>query len=67
MLVLALPVQKVKAKTLLAGGQSNDPNSPHFEDQVIPYAKGIFKDAAYYKEDVLKRTKKIYKPGRENE
>ena len=24
---------KVKAKSMLAGGQNNDPNSPHFVDQ----------------------------------
>lgn len=58
--------EKVKAKTMLAGGQSNDPNSPHFQDQAIPYAKARFKDAAYYKEEVLKRARRIYKPGKEN-
>jgi len=55
----------VTAKTILAGGQSGDPNSPHFDDQAIPYIKATFKDVAYYKEDVLKRAKKIYKPGKE--
>jgi acyl-homoserine-lactone acylase len=29
---------KVKAKTILAGGQSGDPNSPHFNDQAQRYA-----------------------------
>ncbi|MBT8293791.1 MAG: penicillin acylase family protein, partial [Eudoraea sp.] len=56
---------KVKAKTILAGGQSGDPESPHFDDQAIPYAKMQFKEAAYYKEDVLKRAKISYKPGKE--
>ena len=54
---------KVKAKTLLAGGQSSDPNSPHFDDQAQPYADGKFKDVAYYKEDVLKRAVSTYHPG----
>tara|TARA_R110001632_G_scaffold68401_1_gene160307 strand:+ start:6388 stop:8595 length:2208 start_codon:yes stop_codon:yes gene_type:complete len=56
---------KVKAKTMLAGGQSGDPDSPHFDDQAQPYADGNFKDVAYYKEDVLKRAKKTYHPGKE--
>ncbi|MEM9361646.1 MAG: acylase [Bacteroidota bacterium] len=54
---------KVKAKTILAGGQSGDPNSPHFDDQIEMYAKKNWKNAAYYKEDVLQRAKRTYKPG----
>ncbi|WP_349352049.1 MULTISPECIES: acylase [unclassified Flagellimonas] len=55
---------KVKAKTILAGGQSGDPDSPHFNDQAQRYADMEFKDAAYYKEDVLKRAKETYSPGK---
>lgn len=54
---------RVKAKTLLAGGQSSDPSSPHFADQAERYAKAQFKNAAYYKEDVLKRAVTSYHPG----
>ncbi|ALI99166.1 acylase [Rufibacter tibetensis] len=54
---------KVKAKTLLAGGQSGDPASPHFDDQAQRYADVQFKDAAYYREDVEKRAKATYHPG----
>lgn len=53
----------VKAKTMLAGGQSGDPNSPHFDDQAQPYADCQFKDVAYYRTDVEKRAKETYKPG----
>ena len=56
---------KVTAKTMLAGGQSGDPDSPHFGDQSQRYADGKFKDVAYYKEDVQKRAKKTYQPGKE--
>ncbi len=56
--------EKVKAKTILAGGQSSDPNSPHFFDQAQRYADVNFKDVAFYKEDVEKRVKEKYKPGR---
>ncbi|MEN1783839.1 MAG: acylase [Bacteroidota bacterium] len=54
----------VKAKTILAGGQSGDPKSPHFDDQVSLYADAKWKTAAYYKEDVLKRASDTYKPGK---
>ncbi|RDY59471.1 acylase [Flagellimonas nanhaiensis] len=55
--------EKVTAKTMLAGGQSGDPDSPHFDDQAQRYADMQFKDAAYYKEDVLKRAVRTYSPG----
>ncbi|MEQ9306038.1 MAG: penicillin acylase family protein, partial [Marinoscillum sp.] len=55
---------KVKAKTILAGGQSSDPNSPHFDDQAQMYANGEFKAAAYYREDVETRAEETYKPGK---
>jgi len=51
---------KVKAKTLLAGGQSGDPSSPHFTDQVEDYIAGRFKDVPYYKEDVEARAVEQY-------
>lgn len=55
--------EKVKAKTILAGGQSADPESPHFFDQAQRYADVEFKDVAYYREDVEKRGKERYHPG----
>jgi len=55
--------EKVKAKSILAGGQSGDPNSPHFDDQIKRYANVNWKDVPYYKEDVLKRAIETYRPG----
>jgi acyl-homoserine lactone acylase PvdQ len=55
--------EKVRAKSLLAGGQSGDPRSPHFYDQAQSYAQGKFKDVAFYKEDVQKRAIETYRPG----
>lgn len=55
---------KVKAKSLLAGGQSGDPASPHFYDQAQRYAQGHFKDVAFYKKDVLNRAVEKYTPGK---
>ena len=55
---------KVKAKSMLAGGQSSDVNSPHFNDQAQRYADKQFKDVPYYKEDVLKVAEETYNPGK---
>ncbi|MEP2770583.1 MAG: acylase [Fulvivirga sp.] len=54
----------LKAKSLLAGGQSGDPSSPHFDDQIPLYLSGTFKDVAYYRSDVEKRSKEQYRPGK---
>ncbi len=58
--------EKVRAKTILAGGQSSDPDSPHFNDQAEMYANGKFKEAAFYKEDIKARAEETYKPGKRN-
>ena len=55
--------KKIKAKSLLAGGNSGDPSSKHFTDQLEMYTKGIFKDVFFYKEDVLKHSTRRYHPG----
>jgi acyl-homoserine-lactone acylase len=55
--------EKVKAKSLLAGGQSGDPKSPHFYDQAQRYVDAKFKDVAFYREDVEKRAERTYHPG----
>ena len=54
---------RVSAKTLLAGGQSGDPASPHFTDQAQLYADRQFKTVAYYREDVEARAQRTYHPG----
>ncbi len=54
---------KVKAKSMLAGGQSGDPDSPHFYDQAQRYVDIQFKDVPYYREDIEKRAGETYQPG----
>ena len=54
---------KVRAKSILAGGQQADPNSPHFFDQAQRYADAQFKEVLYYREDVEKRKVSSYHPG----
>ncbi len=53
----------VRAKSILVGGQSNDPSSPHFDDQAPLYVRQEFKDVAYYREDVERRETERYSPG----
>lgn len=57
---------KVKAKSMLARGQSSDPNSPHFDDQAQRYAVGKFKYVAFDRKDFEKRAEKTYHPGEKN-
>ena len=54
---------RLKAKSILAGGQSGDPSSPHFDDQISMYANLSFKDVVFYKEDVEARSQIKYQPG----
>jgi acyl-homoserine lactone acylase PvdQ len=54
---------RLKAKSIITGGQSFDPASKHFTDQANMYLEGRFKDVLFYKEDVLKHVEKKYHPG----
>jgi acyl-homoserine lactone acylase PvdQ len=55
--------EKVVAKSLLVGGQSGDPASPHFDDQAQRYVDRQFKEVAYYRDDVERRATRTYHPG----
>jgi acyl-homoserine-lactone acylase len=54
---------RIKAKTIITGGQSFDPASKSFTDQAGMYIDVKFKDVLFYKEDVLKHAQKTYHPG----
>jgi acyl-homoserine lactone acylase PvdQ len=54
---------RVVAKSLLAGGQSGNPDSAHFDDQAERYVNGEFKDVPYYRDDVEARAVRTYQPG----
>ncbi len=56
--------EKIIAKSSLAGGQSGDSQSPHFDDQALMYSKGQFKDVLFYREDIEKNAERIYHPGK---
>jgi acyl-homoserine lactone acylase PvdQ len=55
--------KRIKAKSLLTGGESGNENSKHFFDQGSMYSQGQFKDVLFYKEDVMKHVEKMYHPG----
>ena len=54
---------KVRAKAITAGGESGDPESPHFNDQAERYAAGALRDVYFYPDDLAKHTKETYRPG----
>jgi len=55
--------KKIRAKSLLMGGESGNENSKHFFDQGEMYSKGQFKDVLFYKEDVMQHVERSYHPG----
>ena len=57
--------KKIKAYSILAYGQSNNPDSPHFDDQAQMFAENKMKKVVYYEKDIKKNLKKSYKPGEE--
>jgi len=54
---------KVRAKSILAGGNNADPASPHFQDQADMYSRGQFKDVLFYKAEIEKQLVRKYHPG----
>jgi acyl-homoserine-lactone acylase len=54
---------RVRAKSVLAGGVSNDPSSPYFFNQGERYATGAFKDVSFHREDVERNAVRTYQPG----
>jgi acyl-homoserine lactone acylase PvdQ len=55
--------KKIKARSIITGGQSFDPSSKHFTDQAQMYIDGNFKEVLFYREDVMKHVERKYHPG----
>lgn len=55
--------KRIRAKSLLAGGESGNITSIHFNDQLEMYTQGKFKEVLFYREDVLKHVERQYHPG----
>jgi acyl-homoserine-lactone acylase len=54
---------RVRAKAVSAGGESGDPNSPHFNDQAGRYASGALRDVYFYPDQLNGHTERTYHPG----
>jgi acyl-homoserine-lactone acylase len=54
---------RLHARTIVTGGESSDPSSPHFTDQAAGYIDGRFKEVYFYKDDVLSHAERTYHPG----
>jgi acyl-homoserine-lactone acylase len=54
---------RVRAQSVLAGGVSGDPASPHFNDQAALFAAGKFKPVAFHREEVETSARRRYRPG----
>ena len=55
--------KKIRARSIIAGGQSFVAGSKHFTDKASMYVDDKFKDILFYKEDVLKQKERMYHPG----
>jgi len=55
---------RIRAKSIVTGGESFDPASKNYTDQAGMYIAGVFKDVLFYKADVLKHAEKTYHPGK---
>jgi len=53
---------KVRAWAVTAGGESGDPASPHFDDQVQRYASGNLRPVYFYPEDLAGHIELRYRP-----
>ena len=54
---------RIVARSVMTGGQSSRPGTPHFTDQAALYCKGQFKEVRFYPEDVKAHAEKTYHPG----
>ena len=55
--------KRVKARSVVTGGQSSRPGTKHFTDQAPLYCEGKFKDVLFYPEDIQRHVEKTYHPG----
>jgi len=53
----------VQARAVTAGGLSNQPSSPHFNDQAERYANGNLRDVYFYRDEVEGAAQRTYRPG----
>ena len=55
--------KRIKARSILIGGQNCDPGSANFTDQAEGYINGAFKDVLFYRSEVEHGAIRRYRPG----
>ena len=54
---------RIRARAVMAGGQSGDVSSKHFKDQIERYASGNLRDVYFYRDQLEGHTERTYRPG----
>ena len=55
--------KRIRARAIREGGESGDPNSPHFNDEAQRYASGALRDVYFYPDQLEGHTERTYRPG----
>lgn len=55
--------RRVEARAVMAGGQSGDPASPHFADQIDRYASGQLRPVYFHPDELAGYIERRYRPG----
>ncbi|WP_294232871.1 penicillin acylase family protein [uncultured Sphingomonas sp.] len=55
--------RRVEARAVMAGGQSGDPASPHFADQIDRYASGQLRPVYFHPDELAGHIERRYRPG----
>ena len=54
---------RVRALAIMAGGESGEPASPHFNDQAQRFAKGALRPVYFYPDELAGNIERKYRPG----
>ena len=55
--------KRVRARAVTAGGESGNPASPHFADQIQRYASGDLREVYFYPDQLKGHVERVYRPG----
>jgi acyl-homoserine-lactone acylase len=55
--------KRVRARAITAGGESGNPASPHFSDEIQRYASGDLREVYFYPDQLKGHTERVYRPG----
>src|SRR3954447_14385011 len=55
--------KRVRARAITAGGESGDPTSPHFGDEIQRFASGNLREVYFYPDQLKGHTERTYRPG----